>query len=59
MFVLIVELNVEEPENKLSKPLKCGYSPYTNEWQEWSTNPLKQKAIEYYGMQDLINENDN
>lgn len=37
-----------------SKPLKCGYNPYTGEWEEWSTNPLKQKAIRYYGMQDLI-----
>lgn len=45
---------IEEPENQYSKPLKCGYSPYTNEWEEWSTNPLKQKAIEYYGMQDLV-----
>lgn len=34
----------------LSKPLKCGYNPYTNEWAEWSTNPLKQKAIEYYNL---------
>lgn len=38
----------------LSKPLKCGYNPYTNEWAEWSTNPLKEKAIEYYGMEDLV-----
>jgi SPASM domain peptide maturase of grasp-with-spasm system len=38
----------------LSKPLKCGYNPYTNEWAEWSTNPLKHKAIEYYGMQELV-----
>ena len=45
---------IEEPENKYSKPLKCGYNPYTNVWEEWSTNPLKQKAIEYYGMQDLV-----
>lgn len=37
-----------------SKPLKCGYDPYTGEWEEWSTNPLKQKAIKHYGMQDLI-----
>ncbi|UOU97827.1 grasp-with-spasm system SPASM domain peptide maturase [Chryseobacterium daecheongense] len=37
----------------ISKPLKCGYNPYTGEWEEWSTNPLKQKAIEHYGMQDL------
>jgi hypothetical protein len=40
--------------NNLSKPLKCGYNPYTNEWAEWSTNPLKEKAIAYYGMQDLV-----
>ena len=32
----------------VSKPLKCGYDPYTGEWEEWSTNPLKQKAIQYY-----------
>lgn len=38
----------------LSKPLKCGYNPYTNEWSEWSTNPLKEKAIEFYSMPDLI-----
>ncbi len=41
-------------EIDLSKPLKCGYNPYTNEWAEWSTNPLKEKAIEYYGMQELV-----
>jgi len=40
-----------------SKPLKCGYNPYTGEWEEWSTNPLKQKAIKYYGMQELIKKN--
>lgn len=45
---------IENPEDIYSKPLKCGYNPYTAEWEEWSTNPLKQKAIEYYGMQDLI-----
>ncbi|MBL3549869.1 grasp-with-spasm system SPASM domain peptide maturase [Chryseobacterium sp. KMC2] len=37
-----------------SKPLKCGYNPYTGEWEEWSTNPLKEKAINYYEMQDLV-----
>lgn len=37
----------------ISKPLKCGYNPYTAEWEEWSTNPLKQKAIEYYGFSNL------
>ncbi|OYU83756.1 MAG: grasp-with-spasm system SPASM domain peptide maturase [Flavobacterium sp. BFFFF2] len=48
---------VEDPENDYSKPLKCGYNPYTNVWEEWSSNPLKQKAIEYYGMQDLVKKN--
>jgi len=37
-----------------SKPLKCGYNPYTAEWEEWSKNPLKEKAIKYYGMQELV-----
>jgi SPASM domain peptide maturase of grasp-with-spasm system len=45
---------IEEPNNMYSKPLKCGYNPYTNVWEEWSTNPLKQKAIEFYGMQELV-----
>jgi len=34
----------------VSRPLKCGYDPYTAEWREWSTNPLKQKAILHYGI---------
>ncbi len=37
-----------------SKPLKCGYNPYTCQWEEWSTNPLKQKAILHYDMQEFI-----
>ncbi len=38
----------------ISKPLKCGYDPYTGEWEEWSTHPLKQKAIQHYGMEEYI-----
>ncbi|MEZ5040972.1 MAG: grasp-with-spasm system SPASM domain peptide maturase [Saprospiraceae bacterium] len=45
---------LEDPEDEYSKPLKCGYNPYSGEWTEWSTNPLKQKAIVYYEMEDLI-----
>lgn len=41
----------------VSKPLKCGYDPYTGEWEEWSTHPLKQKAIKYYGMQEFVKKN--
>jgi len=47
---------LENPEDMYSKPLKCGYNPYTCEWEEWSTNPLKQKAIDYYGMRDVLPE---
>ncbi|SEC28682.1 SPASM domain peptide maturase, grasp-with-spasm system [Tenacibaculum sp. MAR_2009_124] len=39
---------IEKPDDIYSKPLKCGYDPYSNEWTVWSTNPLKQKAIKYY-----------
>ncbi len=39
---------LDKPKNKFSKPLKCGYNPYTTEWQDWSTNPLKQKSIKHY-----------
>ena len=52
---------VEDPQDasgpegtNLSKPLKCGYNPYTGEWSEWSTNPLKQKAIDFYGMREMV-----
>jgi len=47
---------VEDPEDILSKPLKCGYNPYTGEWSEWSTNPLKQKAIDFYGMREMVED---
>lgn len=45
---------VEDPKDIYSKPLKCGYNPYTGEWEEWSTNPLKQNAIKYYEMEHLV-----
>jgi SPASM domain peptide maturase of grasp-with-spasm system len=45
---------IENPDDIYSAPLKCGYDPYTGVWEEWSTNPLKEKAIEFYGMQDLV-----
>jgi SPASM domain peptide maturase of grasp-with-spasm system len=45
---------IEAPDDQYSKPLKCGYNPYTNEWTEWSTNPLKQNAISFYGLKDLV-----
>ena len=45
---------LEDSQDKYSKPLKCGYNPYTSTWEDWSTNPLKQKAINFYGMGEMI-----
>ncbi|MFK7949207.1 MAG: grasp-with-spasm system SPASM domain peptide maturase [Saprospiraceae bacterium] len=41
---------LEKPEDIYSKPLKCGYNPYTCEWEDWSTNPLKEKAKSFYAV---------
>lgn len=45
---------IDNPNDIYSAPLKCGYDPYTCTWEEWSTNPLKQKAIDYYGMREIL-----
>lgn len=41
---------IEDPNDIYSKPLKCGYNPYTNEWSDWTSNPLKLKTIEFYDL---------
>lgn len=45
---------LDDPGDPYSAPLKCGYNPYTCEWEEWSTNPLKESAIQHYEMESLI-----
>ncbi|WP_052600044.1 grasp-with-spasm system SPASM domain peptide maturase [Aureispira sp. CCB-QB1] len=45
---------LENPEDVYAAPLKCGYNPETCEWEDWSTNPLKEKAIEYYQLQSTF-----
>lgn len=45
---------IENPEDQYSAPLKCGYDPQTCEWEDWSTHPLKQKAIDHYGMRKIL-----
>jgi len=40
---------IEKPNNIYSKPLKCGYDPYTNKWEKWSSLPIKKNAIDKYG----------
>jgi len=46
---------LEDPENMLSKPLKCGYNPYNFTWDSWSESPIKQKVIETYQLRELNN----
>jgi SPASM domain peptide maturase of grasp-with-spasm system len=46
----------EDPADRYSKPLKCGYDPETNTWEDWSKNPLKQRAIAHYKMEHLTTE---
>lgn len=41
---------IEEPENIFSKPLKCGYNPYTNEYVDWETDINKSNTIKYYDL---------
>lgn len=45
---------IEDPDDHYSKPLKCGYDPYRGVWEDWATNPLKQKAIEHYFGKDQL-----
>ena len=46
----------DNPQDSYAAPLKCGYDPYTCEWEEWSNHPLKQKAIDFYGMRDILTQ---
>lgn len=39
---------IDNPNDIHSAPLKCGYDPYTNIWEDYSQNPLKQSAIKHY-----------
>lgn len=45
---------IENPEDIYSAPLKCGYDPYTCEWEDWSISRLKQHAIDYYALRELL-----
>jgi SPASM domain peptide maturase of grasp-with-spasm system len=35
---------IKDSNDLYSKPLKCGYDPYTNVWENWSTNSIKLKT---------------
>lgn len=39
---------IQDPKNIFSKPLKCGYDPYLDRWDNWRENPLNKDSIKYY-----------
>ncbi len=39
---------VEQPGDLYSKPLKCGYDPYSGDWQNWKELSVKEAAIIHY-----------
>ncbi len=41
------------PTDMYSKPLKCGYDPYTAEWKNWTKQSNVINAIEFYGLKQL------
>lgn len=46
---------IEDPSNLYSKPLKCGYNPYTTEWDNWAEDKSKIFAKSYYGLNEIQN----
>lgn len=46
---------LDDPADAHSSPLKCGYDPYNNQWEDWSTHPLKKRGINYYGLDTPLN----
>ncbi len=41
---------LSDPQDLLSKPLKCGYDPYQGVWNEWKNNADNAVAIKYYDL---------
>lgn len=35
---------LQDPNDIYSKPLKCGYDPYSMKWEDWSVNRLKEQG---------------
>jgi SPASM domain peptide maturase of grasp-with-spasm system len=44
---------LEDPKDILSKPLKCGYNPYSGESTDWFLDSQKRKTIDFYELGEL------
>jgi SPASM domain peptide maturase of grasp-with-spasm system len=45
---------LENPDDAFSKPLKCGYDPYSGTWNEWKENPAKLVTAKLYGIEPMM-----
>lgn len=39
---------LEDPSDDFSKPLKCGYDPYTGKWSDWMNDEKKRRIFKQY-----------
>lgn len=44
---------LSNPQDIYSKPLKCGYNPYTAEWNEWQKQEFVLKAKRHYNLSEI------
>jgi SPASM domain peptide maturase of grasp-with-spasm system len=44
---------LSNPEDAYSKPLKCGYDPYTQQWRDWRTEAASQYAFQFYQLPEI------
>jgi SPASM domain peptide maturase of grasp-with-spasm system len=44
---------LEDPQDILSKPLKCGYDPYTGTWDNWDRERAEHWVITHYGLEGM------
>jgi len=40
---------LKKPSNIYSQPLKCGYNPYENKWEDWKAT-IHESVLTYYGI---------
>lgn len=41
---------LQDPNDPYSKPLKCGYDPFTMKWSDWKSIPENEDAMKFYGI---------
>lgn len=49
---------LENPADATSKPLKCGYDPYSGTWKEWTQDSNKVLTAKLYGIEPLVSDRD-